>query len=89
MATLIKKVVIKPRKARGARGFCIIDPHIDKYSIFFEERDRQKICLEWLLDSFSERNNLSEYVLMEYLPGKDFNIDVLCWKGRAFIYYSK
>ncbi|MDD5529880.1 MAG: ATP-grasp domain-containing protein [bacterium] len=77
-----KKVVFKPRKSRGARGFWILNANLHKRRMILEDRDRQEITLEWLLESLKDNNKFPDILAMEYLPGDDFNVDVLSWKGK-------
>lgn len=74
-------VVFKPRKSRGARGFWLISNKVNKIDFLLKSRERQDISLDWLLDAFQEVRVFPEVLLMEYLPGKDFNVDVLLLKS--------
>lgn len=76
-------VVFKPCRARGARGFWILRGDIDKRHAILYSRDRQEISLEWLLESLDDNKQFPEILVMEYLPGEDFNVDVLAWHGDA------
>ena len=78
-----KEVVLKPTNARGARGFCLLKSDIDKKRWALESRSRQEITLDWMLDALHGIDTLSNLIVMEYLPGDDFNVDVLAKKGRS------
>jgi len=76
-------VVFKPNCARGARGFWVINSNFSKENMILYNRVRQTISLEWLLESLKNINKFPEILVMEYLPGKDFNVDVLAWHGDS------
>ena len=51
--------------------------------MFFDEKPTGIYSrLEDVLDVIG--NNFPELVAMEYLPGKEYTVDVLCRKGRTF-----
>lgn len=74
-----RPVVIKPRRGRGGRGFRVLKEDID----ILGTRESRDIRLKWFMDVVPE-NKLSEIVLMEYLPGDDYSVDVLAGKGELF-----
>jgi len=78
-----KPIVFKPSRARGARGFWLVRADLDKSRDFIQSRDRQEITLEWLSESLTGDTQFPEVLLMEYLPGADFNVDVLAWQGES------
>jgi carbamoyl-phosphate synthase large subunit len=73
----LKPVVVKPRLGRGGRGFRILKDEVDVLS----SRDSQEMKLEWFVDAVQQHEPL-QVVLMEYLPGMDYSVDVLADKGR-------
>lgn len=77
-----KKVVFKPTVARGARGFWLLSGRMDKTKWLLASRDRQEITLEWLLESLNTAKRFPKVLVMEYLEGDDFNVDVLADKGK-------
>ena len=72
-----KPVVVKPRLGRGGRGFKILQEEVDVLG----SRDSQVMRLEWFVDAVQQHEPL-KVVLMEYLPGDDYSVDVLADKGR-------
>jgi len=78
-----KKVVFKPTRARGARGFWLLNAALNKRDWVLKSRDRQEIALEWLIESLKDATSFPEVVIMEYLPGDDFNVDILAKNGRS------
>lgn len=79
-----RPVVFKPTRSRGARGFWLIDEKTDYRKDFLLSRDRQQMPLELLLKSFEGVSKIENALLMEYLPGDDFNVDVLAFRGKSF-----
>jgi len=73
-----RPVVVKPRRGRGGRGFRVLRENIDILST----RDSQEIKLNWFLETVPEYK-LTEIVLMEFLPGEDYSVDVLAGKGES------
>lgn len=69
-------VVVKPPVSNGLRGVRIIDETVDRKRMFFEEKPsslytNMSELLSILEDSFPEM------IVMEYLPGAEFTVDVL------------
>lgn len=79
-----KKVVFKPRRGRGARGFWLLDDDLDKKKMILESRERQQITIDWLLEALESKDEFPDILVMEYLSGSDFNVDVLAWRGDSF-----
>ena len=75
-----RPVVIKPRRGRGGRGFRVLRENID----ILGTRDSQEIKLNWFLETVPEYK-LPEIVLMEFLPGEDYSVDVLAGKGESLL----
>lgn len=74
-----RPVVVKPRRGRGGRGFRVLRENVDMLGT----RDSQEIKLNWFLEAVPEQR-LPEIVLMEFLPGEDYSVDVLAGKGQLF-----
>lgn len=79
-----ESVVFKPQHSRGARGFWILRGDLDKRRMILQSRARQEITLDWLLESLDDNKQFPEVLVMEYLPCKDFNVDVLAKHGECF-----
>lgn len=78
-----KPVVFKPRRSRGARGFWLLRADLDKRYAILSSRERQEITLDWLLEALDDGKPFPEVLVEEYLPGEDFNVDVLAWRGES------
>lgn len=76
-------VVIKPSYSNGSRGLRILNEQIDWKSMFYEEKPTGIYStLDRVLNDIGE--SFPELVIMEYLPGNEYTLDVLCRKGIAF-----
>ncbi|WP_196479910.1 ATP-grasp domain-containing protein [Clostridium tyrobutyricum] len=71
-------VVVKPRIGRGSRGFRILD----EKSNILEGRDVNKIKYSYFIDSLNQYTVFPNIVVMEYLPGEDYSVDVLAQNGK-------
>lgn len=77
-----EKVVFKSRFAQGGRGMILLGkPTKDEW---LSSKHGGAMPLEWL-DLLVEKNDLAQYFVMEYLPGKEYSVDVLCYEGKAEI----
>ena len=79
-----KKVAIKPVISEGSRGFKII---CDYKKNFFEERGCSEfISIDDLSYQLNHIDNIPQILVMEYLPGEEYSIDVLLSKGGSIEY---
>ena len=70
--------VVKPRLARGSRGFKIIKEEFD----FFKDRTSNMVKLKYFIDILRDYRDFPDIVLMEYLPGEDYSVDALAYNGE-------
>lgn len=76
-------VAVKPAHASGSRGFRVLDPHVDRKKLFFDEKPSGiYTTMEELLDVLGE--TFPTLLVMEYLREPEYTVDVLCYKGRTF-----
>ena len=73
-----KPVVVKPREGRGGRGFRILKEQIN----VLHTRDSSEMKLKWLLEVISELE-ITKLLVMEYLPGDEYSVDVLADNGST------
>ncbi|WP_258359749.1 ATP-grasp domain-containing protein [Moorella sulfitireducens (nom. illeg.)] len=77
-----EKVVFKSRFAQGGRGVILLgQPIRDEW---LRSKHGGAVPLEWL-DLLVEENDLAQFFVMEYLPGKEYSVDVLCYEGKSEI----
>lgn len=76
-------VIIKPRFGRGSKGFRVISSNYDEYGQFFRG-ENLFISIEELVKIFSfNPSAISNYFLMEYLPGDKYSADCLVTNGEV------
>lgn len=78
-----KKVVVKPRNLSGERGFCILDTNLDFDKRGFGGRFPLSALLKMLEYVPAEKREKLDYIVMEYLSGEDYSVDVLAKDGKA------
>lgn len=78
-----KPVVFKPQNAHGARGFWLIQEDFDKQEMILQDRIRQKITLDWLSEFLNDGKPFPSVLIMEFLTGKDYNVDALTDNGNS------
>ena len=71
-----RPIVVKPRRGRGGRGVKVLRENIN----VLETRDSDEMKLEWFAEALGQ--HFQGLVLMEYLPGEDYSVDVLSDRGR-------
>jgi carbamoyl-phosphate synthase large subunit len=76
-------ICFKPVKASGSRGFRIIDPQINRYKLLFEMKPATTyITLDEITSIFDETKIFPQLIVMEYLPGKEYSVDLLVDHGK-------
>ncbi len=76
-------ICIKPAVADGSRGFRILDKTRDPKETFFSEKPNSTYSdLDTLKEILGE--TFQEMLLMEYLPGREYTVDILCLKGMVY-----
>lgn len=79
-----EEVAIKPAISEGSRGFRIIRKH--QKNIFEERGDNRYLSWEELTFYLNNLNKIPELLVMEYLPGEEYSVDVLVNKNREIEY---
>lgn len=77
-------IAIKPSYSKGSRGFRILNEQRNLRDAFFEEKPTGTYTtLDRVIDDIG--NDFPELLVMEYFPGKEYTVDVLCRKGITFL----
>ena len=76
-------ICIKPAVADGSRGFRILDETKNRKMMFFSEKPNSVYSN---LDTLKEilGDNFQKMLLMEYLPGREYTVDILCQRGTVY-----
>nr|WP_308545082.1 ATP-grasp domain-containing protein [uncultured Lachnoclostridium sp.] len=78
-----KAICLKPLVSNGSRGFRIIDPTISRYKLLFEMKPMSTyITFDEIMSIFDESEIFLQLILMEYLPGNEYSVDLLVDHGR-------
>ena len=79
-----KRVCVKATNVSGSRGFRILDSVKSRYDMFFNEKPNSAfITLDDLLSIMSENEIIPEMMVMEYLPGAEYTVDLLADHGEV------
>ena len=76
-----KSFILKPRVGRGSRGVILVDESGD-IGEYFLGKNKNKIPLSALKENFYRKNNLN-LIATPYYSAKDYNIDVMAYKGEV------
>jgi len=77
-------VVIKPCISEGTRGFRIIRKY--RENIFDERGDNKYLSYEGLKFYLTRMDKIPETLILEYLPGEEYSVDVLVNQNRKIEY---
>jgi len=79
-----ERICYKPTISSGSRGFRIIDHDMDYEQFLFREKPNSKyIDYNFVVSSMDKCKNVPEIVLMEYVSGALYNVNVLAKNGKA------
>lgn len=78
-----KKVVMKPRRQRSARGFWLLSDERSTQDLAMNEKCLQSLPYNSLRDLLTDKQSMPNVVVMEYLEGPDFNVDCLSVRGET------
>lgn len=78
------KIVVKPPVSNGMRGFRIIEKNKDIKKSFYNEKPTGIYTTLEELTGILE-DNFPDLLLMEYLPGKEYTVDIFRWKGHSIV----
>ncbi len=79
-------VCIKTTDSSGSRGFRILDASKSQSDLLF--RSKPTSCyttLKEMKKALNESNNIPDLIVMEYLPGSEYTVDLLADKGRVLV----
>lgn len=81
-----KAICVKGAEGNGSRGVRIVDPTVSRYDLFFNSKPNSMyISYEELIRTLGEKNEIPEMLVMEYLPGEEYGVDVLCDHGKILV----
>lgn len=79
-------VCIKPAVADGSRGFRIIDSNLDRaHKLFYEKPASVYLSYHELFEILTDCTAIPELLVMEYLPGEEYSVDLLAKNGQVLV----
>ncbi len=76
-------VCVKATESSGSRGIRIVDPWQSRFDILFHEKPNSFfISYEELMGILSEHDEIPELMVMEYLPGMEYSVDLVADHGK-------
>lgn len=86
LGTSQRSVCFKPVHGDGSRGFRIVKEPTDAVKALFEKKpDSTYISRAELFEVLKETDKIPELVVMEYLPGEEYSVDVLARDGETLV----
>ena len=81
-----KRVCLKATEGSGSRGFRILDEKASRFDIFLHEKPTTSVVsLSELLPVLEEGPVFPELIVMEYLEGTEYSVDLLADRGKSLI----
>lgn len=79
-------VCFKPPVSNGMRGFRTLTESIDRLDILMNHKPNNALTtLEEITSILKNANPFPELLVMEYLPGQEYSVDVLADNGKCII----
>ncbi len=79
-------VCFKPPVSNGLRGFRILTREIDRLDLLINQKPMNTITtLEDIASILKNAKDFPELIVMEYLPGKEYSVDILANNGNPII----
>ena len=79
-----KQVCVKATEGSGSRGFRILSETVSRFHTFINEKPTAGIItLNEMLDILAEAEEFPELLVMEYLPGAEYSVDLLADHGSV------
>jgi carbamoyl-phosphate synthase large subunit len=81
-----RQICFKPAVSKGSRGFRIVSHGANRISDLFDAKpDSTRTDLSSLAAILSESPQMPESLVMEYLPGREYSVDVLADRGKTLV----
>ncbi|WP_396613786.1 ATP-grasp domain-containing protein (plasmid) [Haloferax sp. S1W] len=85
-----RSVCFKPPVGSGMRGLRILDPETDRFGVLMDKKPSSIVTnLEDVLPVLEETPEFPNLVVMEYLPGEEYCVDVLAGKDDVPVVVSR
>lgn len=81
-----RPVCIKPPVSNGMRGFRVLDTSKDRLELLLKEKPTGVYStLDEVIAILKKSNPFPPYLVMGYLPGKEYTVDAIADKGRMLV----
>lgn len=81
-----KRVCVKATNGSGSRGFRLLDAKASRFDTFLHEKPSAGVIrLEELTAILEEAEAFPELLVMEYLPGAEYSVDLLADHGKVLV----
>ncbi len=81
-----KKVCVKATDGSGSRGFRILSETVSRLDMFLLEKPTSGvITLDELMSILENTPEFPELLVMEYLPGAEYSVDLLANQGKVLV----
>ena len=79
-----KAICVKMKDGSGSRGIRVVDPKKSRFDIFAGEKPNSLYATyEDMVSILSEPSQMPEIMVMEYLPGMEYSVDLLADHGEV------
>ena len=79
-------VCVKPQIGKGSRGFRILRGDVDRLDLFLNYKPDSTITtFEDMISILENADPFPKLIVMEYLPGKEYSVDLLVKNGEPLI----
>ena len=79
-----KRACIKAVNGSGSRGFRILSESVSRFDSFLNEKPSSGVVtLKEMMEILSETTFFPELIVMEYLPGPEYTVDLLADGGKT------
>ena len=81
-----KQICIKATDGSGSRGFRILSESVSRFDMFLHEKPTAGfIRIDELTGILEEAEEYPELMVMEYLPGAEYSVDLLADHGKVLV----
>ena len=79
-----KAICVKMKDGSGSRGIRLIDPKKSRFDIFVGEKPNSFFTTyEDIISILKEANQIPQLMVMDYLPGMEYSVDLLADHGKT------
>jgi carbamoyl-phosphate synthase large subunit len=84
------QVCFKPPYSKGSRGFRTISSNANRLDLLLNEKPGSMlITLDEAIDIFETASTFPDLILMKFIPGKEYTVDLYCKNGEILCGFTK